>query len=1014
MKTRKRRSSDLYRWRLPAIVPVTLLVLQACSSSGSPSAPPDDPAGGGDGEDTDEPVDAVVYPDDFLEGFDDPYADGFDVDSLYVQTFSYSETTGSSSAALEDDGLVLRAQSDGIGYANRYARFSAMPEKAVLKASFDERTTLSPESNSNASVTINATLFSTVPDLGLDGDQSSYGNVSLFYRVVINAAGESNAAMCLDIYGEDGFQPYGFGEDNTHCWQAPSSSDLVEGEEFQFGYDFNRVERTLLVQFNDEDELTIDLPDELYEVPGEQIGVQSIQEGGEGESVVRLMQFQLDERLYDMASDPIVLDRVAIRQDEGSGPVAPQNVDGQLQFEVESTDGNYREGTVEPLSPSDYLEAVLTLSSVTLGERGRVQARLENTIYNALPLDARDGRMGDVRASIELVASYDGTREALICLVESQDRDFDDSQGLLDDGDRRCSSLPMIVEMDTPYRVAIALVRGTSSVIFRVNGLVVTEEISTMINDASRPSGRVIINVDDGASTVALVDNIRTSPTALTDSEVREGLEAPPVFPAAEEPRVAESDVSPGFNYAQKLDFVDDFSVNSATLGFNSNVERGQAGIEYSEGGIELRTANHPEQADNGSYSEVYVNGDTQSIKARVRLSSDTDLPPDSEATARMRLQGALFRDNQDYPLNDRTGDIYSSIEINVRGDGRRRIQYYVSRRVEGAEDEQLTIIDGENSGHFEELVPELGTTYELGMKLDTERNMLIFSVDGKVREIPLPWQAYRAARNDAMVQVSHQGTSGRAVGTLFSVETDSIAEDYAAELPLIGPYRPTFEARYRSQSVQISDGSLRLSSDSRVPGSQPARLIARGESDHVSADLMLSSSSVVSSADGEEGMVMARVGGLMYRALAALDRENSTGEVFAAASLVSDSDGGIYAEFCAFQSLDSGFDDVVELISGDADNCSRFNTPVQWDTYYPLSVAYNEEAATLVFTLGSESVTYSIATDVFPVGDGFQGVQSLSLGQSLAVVHADNLAYSETPVALAESAQRLLVGEAL
>ncbi|MGQ7844464.1 hypothetical protein ACUNV4_08315 [Granulosicoccus sp. 3-233] len=998
---------------LPLLLPMAVLVLQSCSSSGSGNDSVVDPGTGGAGEDTEQMADAVTYPDDFLQGFENPLAEGFDGDSLYVHTFSFAESTGSSGAAMEEEGIILRARSDGSGYANRYASFSTMPETAVLTAAFDERTSLSPGTDSSASVSINAVLFRTSADTGLEGNRSPDGNVSLFYSVSINAAGQSVALMCLDIYGETGYEPYVFGEEGAHCWQAPSSLNLTEGEEFRFGYDLDRAGRSLLVHFNDQDEMIIDLPHELHEVPGERIGVQAIQEGGEGESVVRLTRFQLDDELYELAADNVVLDRLAIAQDSGSGPVEPLQADGQLRFELASPDGNYREGSVQPLHPSDYLEAVLTLSGITLGERGRVQARLENTMYNALPLDARDGRTGDVQASVELIARHDGTREALVCLVESLDREFDDRQGLLGGGDRRCETLPMNVSVDTPYRVAIALIRSTSTVIFRVNGQVFSEEIGSEINAASEPSARIILSVDDGASVVISVDNIRTSPTALTASELSEGLLSPPRFPAPEEPRVAESDVSPVYDHGQRLDFVDDFSTDSMTLAFNSNVERGYAGIGYSEGALELRTASHQESTDNSSYSEVYLGGNTRRIKAKVSLSSETDLPSDPDSSAQMRLQGTLFRDNQDYPLNDTTGDIYTSIEINVRGDGRRRVQFYVSRRVQGADDERLAILDGDNGGHFEDIVPELDTSYELGIELDAGRNMLVFSVDDKVREFQLPWQAYTAARNDAIVQVSHQGTSGRAVGRVYQVETDSVLEAFSEPLPLIGPYRPLFAARFHSQEVRISDGRLHLSSDARIPDSQPARVIARGVSDHVGADLKLSSQSVVSADADVQGRISARVGGLMYRAALVDNPQGDTGSVFALASLVATDDGELFAEYCAFQSLDSEFDNAVELLGGDENACPRFATSIQWDTYYPLSVAYHKDSATLEFRLGSESMFYAIAVDTIPLAEGYQGAQARASGASMAVVHIDNLAFSAAPVALAESTLRLLKSDA-
>ena len=74
------------RWLLTSLL-LSLIILQACDSSTNDSevVPP-----------------AQIYSDGFLQQFDDPYAEGFSVDVAYFRTFSFDDSTGSSSAAVSD------------------------------------------------------------------------------------------------------------------------------------------------------------------------------------------------------------------------------------------------------------------------------------------------------------------------------------------------------------------------------------------------------------------------------------------------------------------------------------------------------------------------------------------------------------------------------------------------------------------------------------------------------------------------------------------------------------------------------------------------------------------------------------------------------------------------------------------------------------------------------------------------------------------------------------------------
>lgn len=299
--------------RLPSIyLALPLIFLQACdSSSTTPEVEPR----------------AVVYSDEFLYQFDNPYADDFGADTAYFRTFSFDDSIGTSSAIVSDGAIVLHAESDGNGYTNRYLRVGERVNTALVSAVFDRQTSHPEGTNSLASVGLNADLYNILANNGVDGDDPFIGHVNIDFRVSINGSDESRDQMCLGSYREDTYNPIANLADGSNCRVAPNSLELNSGELFSYGYDFDIDGRSLVVSFNEE-RLTIDLLGNVFVAYGNQeAGIQIIQENGTGSAVDRFTNITLDGLSYDFSMDRVVLDQIDLYSDGGSD--APPTISGR-------------------------------------------------------------------------------------------------------------------------------------------------------------------------------------------------------------------------------------------------------------------------------------------------------------------------------------------------------------------------------------------------------------------------------------------------------------------------------------------------------------------------------------------------------------------------------------------------------------------------------------------------------------------------------------------------------------
>ena len=935
------------------------------------------------------------------------FADDFTQDSLSWTTQSF-DGSGPASARGELGAIVMEASSVAGGNANRIMRMNVPTDSLAITASIDPTTTLT-DADSLAYLSVDARLYNSLTDGGIESVNGNfYGDVSIGVSAGVAGDGNSGIFACVNRETETGSEPVAISADGNHCFDFDNLSVTV-GTPITIGYAFDRATGVLSVTAEGRSE-TATLPSPYFASSFNETSIQLKAENEAPLTVARITSITTDSGSTDFSGSTPVVDRYEAFFFDSNNPGSASVINGRARMFAVSADGNYSATEVIPQQSTDYLEAVLTLSSESdLGVNdGVIDARLESEWFNNSQDGGFDGRTGDVRAILELRAQTDGRRSVQYCLIRSEDADFNNQSGILDDG-RTCETFPTRIELDTPYRVSMALDREAATMSYRFEGFEHVQPISMGVFAPSRtPRGDARGSANNGASVVAYIDDLRTAPSALTSTESAAGIAAPATFPDPIDTTTlaADSTLSAPYDFEQRLNFIDDFSdPSSSALGFWGGARngRGESGVRYVDGALELQANTNYSDDNSDNYSEFYINGRTDNLRARVSLSSDSTLPPDPRAEAEIVLRAVFHNDVQDGGPGGREGDISVRVLLRQEGDGRMRNGFGINRRNADGNTENYNIIDGNDFSSFE-LIPVLDTIYELGLQIDRERNVLIVSLDDNLQEIALPTQAFEASQAEVNIQVSHRGTSGRAVGRIHSIETDTFQRDFSEGPGVIGPYAPEFNSRNRGREITYVDGRARFLTDATLSSGSNTRLFMVGGSDFIGADVELSSESTIAA----EGTIKVGVGASLYNDFIAGD--GNEGRVYAEMWLSANADGTTFAEYCAFRSNDADFSDRIELIAGRDDDCARFDQPIAFDTPYTMSLHLDRENSALVYRVGTETREYAIATQILDITRPFNSVNLRASDDSIGIGFVDNVALAENPVPLADSDNQLVI----
>lgn len=938
-------------------------------------------------------VASVVLASSPLLAQDIEFADDFSTDPTALSAGSFDNSSGDWSITSATDGWRMQVGSDD---PSRPGSAYIMPRDTSDSVGIDF--TFSAESSHTGSSTVflESRVFSEIatPDernddieMQMTFDRDNSGNFTVFYCLqrqldgFEEPIGEFGSEFCTDLVS-------GIGADGVR-----HSMDIS----------VDRDAGSVTVSFDDVSR-TITSPVPVFPPASSSQRIQLwLNTGNLGNAVATLHEIRQVDSSIALAGTPTTFDRYFPLNDLDGDQRTASHANGVLTLTAEATEENDDSNRLYLREPTDYFETTFTLSSasdVSAEANARVRGEIETSLYNDLGDGGVDGRAGDVEALMEAQLRGNGQAALYYCLYRTEDTEGEERVGLLPDGER-CDTLPLSFGFDTPIRMSIDLNRELGTVALRANEVGETISLGGPMFSHSDPFAVVRTTSRDLGSAVLDIDEIRTSSSALTESESSSGAATPTPFPPLQtEAPLADSSIAFPYSETAPLDFVDDFSSDTSLLSFDPNEDRTDAGIAFIDGALQIEAA-LTDSDDCCGDGQLRIQESTDFIAARVSLLSDSRLPVDRDARALVRIEGTWYNDTQDGGFNDRGGDVYVQMRIYARGDGQREAQFCFDRQTGSGDNEPLSVVDGQNCGEFD-TVPEFDTEYDMSVALDRAAQTMTFTFDSETRTVDLGGTVFQESRSEKAINVQHEGASGRAVGRIHSLTTDSGTIDIAADMPLIGPYRPHYSTQNAGRDVFVEDGRLRIEVDSSVTEDNQPRFVSENPSEYVSAVLEISSESALA-----DGFVNMDVGGHMYNDIMAGgvgDNRNNEGAVYGLTRMVISADGEDYIEYCAFRSNNSDFSDATELLGDDGETCPRFTAVPALDTPVQLVVAIDRSRGVLQFAAGEETAEYTIATGIFTPHNYFNGVRVRAGGGSRLVGYADDLAYSENPVVLADS----------
>ena len=928
------------------------------------------------------------------------FADDFSTDSTRLSGGAFDNAGGPTTFVAGDDGLDIEASTDREDAPASFY-LVANDEPGSFGIDVTQRAPSLSNSGDVATVFLEAFVFATrAPE---SDNFSPPGTIEAQITYDVNSDGFASVFFCTYETLDDGNEAQLEGDESCGLLATFESSLDVRRS---MRIDADREARSITFSIDDVSRTFI-LPGDtpLAEVSRHNRRMQLWTLNSVGTVRATLHSVQLGDDTIDFADDAPGIDRYLPLYDVENNQRFASVENGVLKLSARATEDNNFRNRLQMAQPSDYLEAMLTLSSESMMETGgEISAQLEKVLYNDMADGGTDGPLGDVFAYIDLGMNTAGRATVEYCLKRNGGFDSG-SSGLLNNGEQGCNSMPIKLELDKPVRVSIELDREALKVTYRVDDQVVVVDLDGPLFLASDEFSAVAAGSRFPATSVLLVDDLRTSKTALTNAETAGGLAAPIAFPEpAGEPAPADSTLSaPLPAEAPALDFVDNFSNPSvAHYGVETNQNEGIYGVSAVDGAIRLESVLI---GDVDCCSDVRLKsaGRSDSVSARVSLSSDIRLPLDRDAHARIGLSSQLWNTTQDYGFDDNIGDVRVRLYLELRGDGERVARACTDVQIGGNDNESLDLFDGDNCIKFNAF-ESLDTEYTLSMSVNRETSMLRVSVNDEVVEVSTNGAAYQPAEQLIEINNRHEASSGRAVGLVHSLSTDNFNDDFAGTVPIIAPYRPLYATQNRGTTIEVVDGRLVLQHDSEFGDENAPRFVSANPSDYVAATVEISSESRVG-----EGRLDAGVGGHMYNDIADGGVNGGEGAVYAITSLVVNDEGESFVEYCAFRSNNSDFSDNTQIIGDDPENCPRFAEPLMMDTPYRVSVALDRERGVIVYGVNDETAEHTITTGLFTPFNYYQGVRANAKGGSAVVAYADDLAYSADAVPLAES--RALIG---
>jgi hypothetical protein len=353
-------------------------------------------------------------------------------------------------------------------------------------------------------------------------------------------------------------------------------------------------------------------------------------------------------------------------------------------------------------------------------------------------------------------------------------------------------------------------------------------------------------------------------------------------------------------------------------------------------------------------------------LAATVKVESGSDVDTGSEAYARI---GGYFY-NTDYGPGSgkdylgKLGDVWAEIQLVLDDNGELTARAEVVKALDSAFESEAVIYDQE----FSTLSLSLDTEYELSIELGS--NQLVFKCagHGMASGVPPPGNRYepRGKRPSVKVRVKNDPTEcGRIKATFDHVivgRNKSLYDEFA-----VGPIMPPKWQRHNDNQYDTArmidtaaqDLKLYVNGCEKWQTASLSMQSPYSATDYLRADMMIETGSFVDPWDPPFSGVV-RIGGFFYNSDNDTDPYNGRyHDVWAEVRIRLNSDGQL-SGVAQLERMESAIPSTVTVLLDEA-----FSLPINFDTYYTVSIKLNEAADKMVFNFDGEVKEYNITTNI-------------------------------------------------
>lgn len=494
---------------------------------------------------------------------------------------------------------------------------------------------------------------------------------------------------------------------------------------------------------------------------------------------------------------------------------------------------------------------------------------------------------------------------------------------------------------------------------------------------------------------------------AGTSPMTADGMLGCPVIPEAQ----SNVNDEPILFYANPVRFTDSFETGLPRYSFqNRNLgDEGDGLFFESEGSVRLSVSGLAGE-DNSSNVNISptLSNDPDSIFVRVQVLPDTTAVDRSidGADARFRIEGRFFNSIADGGVDDpdadsRTGDIDLSIRLRSYQDGENFSEFLHCATVRNSDGSAGFFIDVTEDGDQDgcrriEVLPEnveVGREYLIGMGVDRQSQTIFFQIDDERVEVPSTLPMFRAAEPYLSAGVSARGEGVVSSARVSEITVNGVTDDRLVDLnPAIATRYDNINRHLRepNRTVSSENGVLKLEGVSDDDGSAiRTDLFIAGDTNHIAADLRLSSETMVTS---EDGFASVRITGAQYNDLANGGINGNEGDHWASLGIGVQSSGEKFASACLIRSQTSDYESTCFVTETPENACPRFSTPIEFDTDYQASITFDRANKKLIYQLNDEQIVHDVTTNVFLPAGGRKATNTRISGRGRIVGFVDNL----------------------